>query len=84
MTDEGEIPIIYLYIAYRLKLLRGRVKFPTGGKARELSHAQPIRCDSGADSTVWMREERNRDNNVLSHAMLSAPQSEAALRGACI
>ena len=61
MTDGGEIPIICPYIAYRLKLLRGRVKFPTGGKARELSHAQPIRCDSGADSTVWMREERNRE-----------------------
>ena len=61
MTDGGETPIICPYIAYRLKLLRGRVKFPTGGKARELSHAQPIRCDSGADSTVWMREERNRE-----------------------
>ena len=61
MTDGGEIPIIYPYIAYRLKLLRGRVKFPTGGKARELSIAQPIRFDSGADSTVWMREERNRE-----------------------
>ena len=57
MTDRGEIPIIYPYIAYRLKLLRGRVKFPTGGTARELSNAQPTRFDSGADSIVWMREE---------------------------
>ncbi len=61
MTEREEIPIIYPYIAYRLKLLRGRVKFPTGGKARELSIAQPIRSNSGADSTVWMREERNRE-----------------------
>ena len=61
MTAREEIPIICPYIAYRLKLLRGRVKFPTGGKARELSTAQPTRCDSGADSTVWMREERKED-----------------------
>lgn len=72
MTDGEENPIICPYIAYRLKLLRGRVKFPTGGKARELSQAQPIRCDSGADSTVWMREERNRDNNARLRTMLSA------------
>ena len=41
-----------------LKLLRGWVKFPTGGIARELSR-KPSRSgdDSGADSTVWMREE---------------------------
>ena len=72
MTKREEIPIICPYIAYRLKLLRGRVKFPTGGKARELSHAQPIRCDSGADSTVWMREERNREINALLRGKLSA------------
>ena len=41
-----------------LKLLRGWVKFPTGGESpRTEPKAQPIRCDSGADSTVWMREE---------------------------
>ena len=60
MTNRKEIPIMYPYIAYRLKLLRGWVKFPTGGKARELSTAQPIRSNSGADSKVWMREERKR------------------------
>ena len=79
MTDTAEIPIICPYIAYRLKLLRGRVKFPTGGKARELSHAQPIRCDSGADSTVWMREERNRENNTHPREMLSASLKQKKL-----
>ena len=57
MTNGTKVPIICPYIAYRLKLLRGWVKFPTGGKARELSNAQPTRLDSGADSIVWMREE---------------------------
>ena len=35
---------MYPYIAYHLKLLRGWVKFPTGGKARELSicSADPV------------------------------------------
>jgi len=41
-----------------LKLLRGWVQFPTGGKARELSRKlSRSGDDSGADSTVWMREE---------------------------
>ena len=41
-----------------LKLLRGWVQFPTGGIARELSHRlSRSGFDSGADSTVWMREE---------------------------
>ena len=60
MTNGKEVPIMYPYIAYHLKLLRGWVKFPTGGKARELSTAQPIRSNSGADSKVWMREERKQ------------------------
>ena len=72
MTNGEETPIICPYIAYRLKLLRGRVKFPTGGKARELSTAQPIRSDSGADSTVWMREDRKREIKALLRMKLSA------------
>ena len=44
--------------AYSRSELRGRVKFPTGGTAREPSHAaRQIWCDSIADSKVWMREE---------------------------
>ena len=35
--------------------LQGRVRFPTGGKAREPRGM--IRCDSGADSIVWMKED---------------------------
>ena len=31
------------------------MRFPTGGKAREPGGM--IRCDSEADSIVWMREE---------------------------
>ena len=49
------------YIAYRLKLLRGWVRFPTGGKARELSAAQPTRSDSGADS--YSLDERRTDQS---------------------
>ena len=33
----------------------GRVRFPTGGKAR--GPRGMIRCDSGADSIVWMKED---------------------------
>ena len=40
-------------------ILRGWVKFPTGGKARE--RFRMIRCDSGADSIVWMREESRKN-----------------------
>ena len=31
------------------------MRFPTGGKAREPRGM--IRCDSGADSIVWMKED---------------------------
>ena len=65
MTNETLIPIMYPYIVYHLKLLRGWVKFPTGGKARELSQAQPTRFDSGADSTVWMREETDMSDHSV-------------------
>ena len=34
--------------------LQGRVQVPTGGKAREPQGMN--RCDSGADSKVWMEE----------------------------
>lgn len=35
--------------------LQGRVQFPTGGKAREPEGM--IRCNSEADSKVWMEED---------------------------
>ena len=35
--------------------LQGRVRFPTGGIAHE--PLGMIRCDSEADSIVWMRED---------------------------
>lgn len=35
--------------------LQGRVKIPTGGKAHEPQGM--IRCDSEADSIVWMKED---------------------------
>ena len=37
--------------------LQGRVRVPTGGIAHE--HLCMIRCDSEADSTVWMKEDEN-------------------------
>ena len=37
-------------------ILQGGVQFPTGGTAREPKGM--TRCDSGADSIVWMKEER--------------------------
>ncbi len=39
--------------------LQGKVKFLTGGNSCELSPraARQIRCDSGTDSTVWMKED---------------------------
>ena len=77
MTKKIIIRIICPYNAYRLKLLRGRVKFPTGGKARELSTAQPIRFISGADSTVWMREERNRE--ITRFSAYSSPPLKVKL-----
>ena len=37
--------------------LQGRVQFPTGGKAHEPRRKQSmIRCNSEADSKVWMEE----------------------------
>ena len=69
MTDGGEIPIIYPYIAYRLKLLRGRVKFPTGGSARELSFcsADPVQFRSRQYSLDGRRGFRacGRDQGIL-------------------
>ena len=38
-------------------VLQGGVRFPTGGKVRDL-HLQPSRCDSDTNSIVWMKEER--------------------------
>ena len=38
-----------------IESLQGRVRFPTGGKVRE---RKLNRCDSGTDSTVWMKEEQ--------------------------
>ena len=35
--------------------LQGRVRFPTGGTAHEPQGM--IRCDSEADSIVWMEED---------------------------
>ena len=37
--------------------LQGRVRVPTGGIAHE--HLCMMRCDSEADSTVWMKEDEN-------------------------
>ena len=37
-------------------VLRGGVRFPTGGIVRDLLK-QLIWCDSKTDSIVWMREE---------------------------
>ncbi len=34
------------------------MQFPTGGKAHEPQGM--IRCDSEADSTVWMKEDNDR------------------------
>jgi hypothetical protein len=43
---------MYYYI-YNINL-QGWVKYPTGGKAREPKGM--IRCNSEADSKVWMEE----------------------------
>ena len=40
-------------------VLQGGVRFPTGGKVRDL-HLQLNRCDSDTNSIVWMKEERVR------------------------
>ncbi len=39
------------------------MQFPTGGKAHEPSGM--IRCDSGADSIVWMKEEESMQKRIL-------------------
>jgi len=36
--------------------LQGGVQVPTGGKVRDLP-LQSNRCDSGTNSTVWMKED---------------------------
>lgn len=38
------------------------MKVPTGGKAHEPQGM--IRCDSEADSTVWMKEDETRKQDV--------------------
>ena len=38
------------------------MKFPTGGTAREPKGM--IRCDSGADSKVWMGEDEQDDRTI--------------------
>ena len=43
------------YVQKKQRNLQGRVRFPTGGKAR--GPKGMIRCDSGADSIVWMKED---------------------------
>ena len=40
------------------------MQFPTGGKAHEPQGM--IRCDSEADSTVWMKEDSSRDTEELT------------------
>ncbi|AEV19358.1 hypothetical protein GTCCBUS3UF5_20500 [Geobacillus thermoleovorans CCB_US3_UF5] len=48
------------------------MKFPTGGdEALGLSAREPqgrIRCESGADSIVWMGEDEGLPAFVLAHA----------------
>ena len=38
------------------KILQGEVKFLTGGKVRD-PRKRLTRCDSGTNSTVWMKED---------------------------
>ena len=44
------------------------MQFPTGGTARDPLEAipRPIRFESGADSTVWMKEDSSRDTEELT------------------
>ena len=44
------------------------MRFPTGGKAR--GPRGMIRCDSGADSIVWMREEEVQINVCIVDCMI--------------
>ena len=48
--------MIVIICNYNLINLQGRVKFPTGGKAREPYGM--TRLDSEADSKVWMEEDK--------------------------
>ncbi len=41
------------------------MRFPTGGKAHEPQGM--IRCDSEADSIVWMKEENRCRNGSILH-----------------
>lgn len=45
---------IKVYTKVNLIDLQGRVRVPTGGKARE---RKQIWCNSKADSIVWMKED---------------------------
>ena len=58
--------------------LQGRVKIPTGGKAREPRGM--IRCNSGADSIVWM-EEDGWCKRVTYFAEESCPEMEIPISG---
>jgi hypothetical protein len=59
--ETCKIPLAFLraalYNTHELNpvYLQGRVQFPTGGESPRAFG--PIRCDSGTDSTVWMRED---------------------------
>ena len=46
------------------------MKFPTGGKAREPKGM--IRCDSGADSTVWMEEDDSTVDFCMNECSIRA------------
>ena len=46
---------VWYIVLNRIGNLQGRVKFPTGGIAHEPQGM--IRCDSEADSKVWMEED---------------------------
>ena len=48
---------LYYIIKINKKYLQGRVKVPTGGIARE--QFLQIRCNSEADSKVWMKEDHD-------------------------
>ena len=45
------------------------MQFPTGGKVRE---RKLNRCDSGTDSTVWMKEDRGADSGKMNFLVLPA------------
>lgn len=46
----GSFLFVFLILSiFALSILRGRVRFPTGGRVRD-PHMRLIRCDSGTDS----------------------------------